>query len=473
MSPDTPSQPSSTPPKRKAASPPDTSPDSPDSIETKKTKVDPTTTILPESPKSPPPDPLLGSSTSSSSPSDSELMPPPPPRPTPISPSRLPARPGTNPLTAEHLETAFEAIRNGNPSGTGRLTNEHLDTALRVLGKGNDPPPRPQLRKPKAFYVGPDLPGRGISKEKARFHAAKHLQHARDQLKKEFDVQGLNRYIAVAGSSSPDDPSTIAKPPPSPRPSLLPSPLPSPDVQKVEDKVKAQVKEGLGITNVGFDFALFGKGKGDAEASDEEGEETSNAPEKAQKVVWMQSTEDRLRSKAAAEKAKKEKASKEKKGGMMKEVMLNSRAQRVEGEVEEAMKERKDIMEDIARARAELAHAKEETERWSRQKEKETDEGGKEGVVSRKEIMEDMARARGDLAKAREEMERWEREMEEVVPEKEKSTKKELFAESKPNTTSGGTNNGGGAATGGGEDECENLEKGAENGKGKGKEKET
>ncbi|KAL9025401.1 MAG: hypothetical protein Q9180_007675 [Flavoplaca navasiana] len=77
-------------------------------------------------------------------------------------------------------------------------------------------------------------------------------------MNEEMRIQGLKRSIVPVDDPSTDDLTT--EPPHSPRPA--PALLPSPDLQETKDvkKQRQDEKEELGS---GFDFAKYGRGKGD------------------------------------------------------------------------------------------------------------------------------------------------------------------------------------------------------------------
>ena len=180
------------------------------------------------------------------------MHPPPPPSPS----SSLPARPGTSRLTPQHLETALQVLRNNN--------RRH--------------PPRPYSTQSHGldFGRGLGLPTRANAREAVRFSAATHLRRARNQLNEEMRIQGLKRSIVPVDDPSTDDLTT--EPPNSPRPA--PALLPSPDLQENND-VKKQPQDEKKELGFGFDFAKYGRAKGDGnnegESSKEEVEQLDGA----------------------------------------------------------------------------------------------------------------------------------------------------------------------------------------------------
>ncbi|KAL9638153.1 MAG: hypothetical protein Q9204_001598 [Flavoplaca sp. TL-2023a] len=248
MSAETPSQSSASPSKRRAPSPPEASPDTPDLIEPKKSKIDPT--LQPDPPIQPPSISLRDVSPWQSD--ANRMHPPPPPSPS----SSLAARPGTSRLTPQHLETALQVLRNNN--------RRH--------------PPRPYSTQSPSpdFGRGLGLPTRANAREAVRFSAATHLRRARNQLNEEMRIQGLKRSIVPVDDPSTDDLTT--EPPSSPRPA--PALLPSPDLQEKND-VKKQRQDEKEEVGFGFDFAKYGRakrdGNGEGPSSKEEVEQLDGA----------------------------------------------------------------------------------------------------------------------------------------------------------------------------------------------------
>ncbi|KAL8998093.1 MAG: hypothetical protein Q9169_002786 [Polycauliona sp. 2 TL-2023] len=415
-----PSQPSASPSKRKAASPPDTPPDSPDTIDRKKSKIDDITATRQDSPRSV----FLDSpreTSPSPSPSVSQLMSPPSPR---SPPARLPARPGTSPLTPEHLETAFDVIRNTDRAGTGRLTEEHLETALSVL-RNKKHPPRPKLHHSQGLDVGVGAASGMTQKERTRMHAATHLRLARELLVEEIRSKGIKRTTIPIG---PPEDELATGPLSSPRPSLLPSP----DLEKGD--VKEEPRSPIPLKRSGFDFAQYGKGKGDVECS-KEGDRNSSGVDMGGEPPWKRKAD-----------------------------RLESRSNSLLDEVERAREERKGLLEDIARAREELEESsreEEEIERSSREKKIERS-SGEEDEIERSSM-------EGEERLSEEEEQRLSVEQKAVVMWV--AAWKKGRAEKEATAEAGGGSDDGRGGDGEGEGECRNEERVAETGKGKEKEK--